>query len=56
MNTVSFHLSDQWSPINLEGKKRYGRDFLLQFQDKCTYRPKGLPKIPGVVLDKVSIM
>ena len=21
--------TDQWSPINLEGKKQYGRDFLL---------------------------
>ena len=50
----SFSPADQWSPVNPEGKKRYDRDFLLQFQKECTYKPDGLPNIPDIVLDRVS--
>ncbi|XP_052760532.1 eukaryotic translation initiation factor 4 gamma 1-like isoform X2 [Mya arenaria] len=45
---------DQWSPLNLEGKKHYDREFLLQFQfeSQATTKPAGLPDIPDIVLDK----
>jgi translation initiation factor 4G len=45
---------DQWSPINLEGKKQYDRDFLLQlqFSTESLEKPDGLPKLPDVILDK----
>ncbi|XP_072036491.1 LOW QUALITY PROTEIN: eukaryotic translation initiation factor 4 gamma 1-like [Amphiura filiformis] len=46
---------DQWSPVNPEGKKQYGRDFLLQFQPECKDKPDGLPHIPDIVLDKADI-
>ncbi|XP_033113712.1 eukaryotic translation initiation factor 4 gamma 3-like isoform X2 [Anneissia japonica] len=46
---------DQWSPINLEGKRQYDREFLMQFKDNCIDRPDGLPKIPEVVLDTANI-
>lgn len=26
------HPTDQWSPINVEGKKQYDREFLMQLQ------------------------
>ncbi|XP_033642512.1 eukaryotic translation initiation factor 4 gamma 3-like [Asterias rubens] len=46
---------DQWSPMNPEGKKQYGRDFLLQFQSDCKDKPEGLPHIPDIVLEKAEI-
>ena len=51
---TSMNFTDQWSPVNPEGKKQYGRDFLLQFQPECKDKPDGLPHIPDIVLDKVS--
>ena len=39
--------------MNPEGKKQYGRDFLLQFQSDCKDKPEGLPHIPDIVLEKV---
>lgn len=45
---------DQWSPVNPDGKKQYGRDFLLQFQKGCTDKPDGLPNIPDIVLDRAQ--
>lgn len=38
------------------GKRQYGRDFLLgfQFMPACIQKPEGLPPITDVVLDKVS--
>ena len=48
--------TDQWSPLNPEGKKQYDRDFLLSLQDQCSSRtkPDNLPDLPDVILDKVS--
>lgn len=45
---------DQWSPINMEGKKQYDRDFLLQlqFSTESMEKPDGLPRLPDVILDK----
>ena len=50
--------NDQWSPINMEGKKQYNREFLLQlrFSKESLKKPDGLPKLPGVILDKVIIL
>ncbi|KAM6313051.1 eukaryotic translation initiation factor 4 gamma 3 isoform 3-T4 [Podargus strigoides] len=46
---------EQWKPLNPEGKKRYDREFLLNFQftPACIQKPEGLPPISDVVLDKV---
>ena len=48
--------TDQWSPINPEGKKHYDREFLLQFQlaPEAVVKPPGLPEIPDIILDKVG--
>lgn len=45
----------QWKPLDLEGKKQYDREFLLdiQFMPACIQKPEGLPPISDVVLDKV---
>ncbi|KFV20228.1 Eukaryotic translation initiation factor 4 gamma 3, partial [Tauraco erythrolophus] len=47
---------EQWKPLDPEGKKRYDREFLLDFQfmPACIQKPEGLPPISDVVLDKVS--
>ena len=49
--------SDQWSPLNPEGKKQYDRNFLLQLQyaTESLEKPEGLPKLPEVILDRVSL-
>ncbi|KAL0978497.1 hypothetical protein UPYG_G00171250 [Umbra pygmaea] len=38
------------------GKRQYGREFLLgfQFMAACTQKPDGLPQISDVVLDKIN--
>lgn len=48
--------SDQWSPLNVEGKKQYDREFLLQlqFSSKSLEKPANLPTLPDVILDAVS--
>ncbi|XP_037533293.1 eukaryotic translation initiation factor 4 gamma 1 [Nematolebias whitei] len=47
---------DQWKPINTEEKKKYDREFLLEFQfiSASMNRPEGLPAISDVVLDKAN--
>lgn len=47
--------TEQWKPVDTEGKKQYDRDFLLDFQfmPACIQKPEGLPPISDVVLDKV---
>ncbi len=44
---------DQWSPINLEGKKQYDRDFLLQLRKdpQSMEKPSDLPNME-IVRDK----
>jgi len=44
---------DQWSPINVEGKKQYDRDFLLQLRKDplSSERPANLPNM-DIVKDK----
>ncbi|XP_052081892.1 eukaryotic translation initiation factor 4 gamma 1-like isoform X1 [Mytilus californianus] len=44
---------DQWSPLNMEGKKLYDREFLLQlqFSQESTAKPKDLPDLPDIILD-----
>lgn len=41
----------QWSPLNPDGKKVYGRDFLLQLQyiPESTQTPPGLPNLPEII-------
>nr|CAH0113663.1 unnamed protein product [Daphnia galeata] len=36
---------DQWSPVNPQGKRTYGRNFLLELQNSpaCQKKPPGLP-------------
>lgn len=48
-------LTEQWKPLDTEGKKQYDREFLLDFQfmPACIQKPEGLPPISDVVLDKV---
>ena len=53
---MTFDLSlfiEQWSPINTEGKKQYGREFLVQLsQDPMSLRkPVGLPSM-DIIKDK----
>ena len=52
-----FSPTEQWSPINPEGKKHYDREFLLQFQlaPEAVVKPPGLPEIPDIILDKVGV-
>ncbi|XP_077167495.1 eukaryotic translation initiation factor 4 gamma 3 isoform X4 [Paroedura picta] len=47
---------EQWKPLDTEGKKQYGREFLLDFQfmPACIQKPEGLPPISDVVLDKIN--
>lgn len=47
--------TEQWKPLDSEGKKQYDREFLLDFQfmPACIQKPEGLPPISDVVLDKV---
>uniref|UniRef100_A0A803TAZ0 Eukaryotic translation initiation factor 4 gamma 3 n=1 Tax=Anolis carolinensis TaxID=28377 RepID=A0A803TAZ0_ANOCA len=49
-------LTEQWKPLNPDGKKQYGREFLLDFQfmPACVQKPEGLPPISDVVLDKIN--
>ncbi|XP_076358075.1 eukaryotic translation initiation factor 4 gamma 3-like isoform X2 [Tachypleus tridentatus] len=48
-----YYPADQWSPLNLEGKKQYDRDFLLQLQSEpvSLKKPQGLPDLE-VIKDK----
>ena len=48
---------DQWSPLNMEGKKLYDRDFLLQLQyaQKSTTKPKDLPDLPDIILENPNL-
>jgi hypothetical protein len=43
----SFASTDQWSPLNQDGKKQYDRDFLLQLQydPLSKERPANLPTL-----------
>nr|XP_042899428.1 LOW QUALITY PROTEIN: eukaryotic translation initiation factor 4 gamma 3 [Parasteatoda tepidariorum] len=47
---------DQWSPVNIEGKKQYDRDFLLQLQcqPSSLVKPQNLPNL-DVIKDKAHI-
>jgi len=51
-------IADQWSPLNPEGKKHYDRNFLLELQyaTESLEKPDGLPQLPDVVLDTVSVV
>ncbi|XP_022249627.1 eukaryotic translation initiation factor 4 gamma 3-like isoform X2 [Limulus polyphemus] len=42
-----YYPADQWSPLNLEGKKQYDRAFLLQLQSEpiSLKKPQGLPNL-----------
>ncbi|XP_076087139.1 eukaryotic translation initiation factor 4 gamma 3-like isoform X1 [Mytilus galloprovincialis] len=44
---------DQWSPLNMEGKKLYDREFLLQlqFSKESTAKPKDMPDLPDIVIE-----
>ena len=46
--------TDQWSPVNPQGKKTYGRNFLLELQNSpaCQKKPHGLASLE-IVRDKV---
>ena len=52
--TLYFIFTDQWSPVNREGKKIYESNFILKLQNNpaCQEKPKGLA-VPEVVRDKV---
>ena len=52
---INGSFADQWSPLNLEGKKLYDREFLLQlqFSSKSTAKPAGLPDLPDIIIDTV---
>ncbi|XP_034813290.3 eukaryotic translation initiation factor 4 gamma 3 isoform X38 [Pan paniscus] len=47
---------ESWKPTDIEGKKQYDREFLLDFQfmPACIQKPEGLPPISDVVLDKIN--
>lgn len=51
------YLDDQWSPINQQGKKAYGRDFLLQLQEDpySKIKPTNLPDFDVVLKDSSKI-
>ena len=53
MKSLSPKFSDQWSPINQEGKKQYDRDFLMLLQNDplSKERPPNLPHL-DIVKDK----
>ncbi|XP_072569528.1 eukaryotic translation initiation factor 4 gamma 3 isoform X3 [Paramormyrops kingsleyae] len=46
----------QEEPVEVDGKRQYGREFLLgfQFMPACVKKPEGLPPISDVVLDKIN--
>jgi len=48
---------DQWSPLNLDGKKQYGREFLicLQRDPLSLTRPENLPNME-IVKDKPNVL
>ena len=50
------YASDQWSPLNLEGKKQYGREFLicLQRDPLSLQKPMNLPNME-IVKDKPNL-
>ena len=52
---IWFIFTDQWSPLNPEGKKTYDRHFLLQLQNNSASqkKPEGLPIILQRVRDIV---
>jgi len=47
--------SDQWSPLNPEGKKQYDRNFMLQLQfaNPSIVKPVGLPPMLDIILNEV---
>jgi len=47
--------TDQWSPLNPEGKKQYDRNFMLklQFEPSSIIRPANLPALPDIILNEV---
>jgi len=49
-------VTDQWSPLNPEGKKQYDRNFMLQlrFEPSSVTRPANLPSLPDIILNEVS--
>ena len=55
---VSVCLSDQWSPLNPEGKKQYDRNFMLQLQyvPSSVTRPANLPALPDIILTEVLVL
>jgi hypothetical protein len=48
---VCVYLPDQWSPLNLEGKKKYDSDFLMKLQDDplSKKKPENLPDFDVVL-------
>ncbi|XP_063235143.1 eukaryotic translation initiation factor 4 gamma 1-like isoform X2 [Bacillus rossius redtenbacheri] len=44
---------DQWSPVNLDGKKKYERDFLMELQNdpQSRRKPDNLPDLEVVLKD-----
>lgn len=52
-------ISDQWSPVNPDGKRQYDRRFLLELQNNplSLKKPESLPNLevvrdgPGRVID-----
>ena len=51
--TNFFLLAEQWSPINTEGKKQYGRDFLLKLASDPLSKQKPLNMPPmDIIKDK----
>jgi len=49
-------VTDQWSPLNPEGKKQYDRDFMLQlrYEPSSMTRPANLPALPDIVRNEVN--
>ncbi|XP_075212350.1 eukaryotic translation initiation factor 4 gamma 3-like isoform X3 [Lycorma delicatula] len=47
---------DQWSPLNPEGKKKYGREFLLDLQNEpqSMKKPDNLPNLEVVLHDHTN--
>lgn len=48
---------DQWSPINMSGRKSYDRDFLLrlQFDPNSKLKPANLPNLQAVLKDSLQV-
>ena len=51
-----FLLAEQWSPINTEGKKQYGRDFLLKLANDplSKQKPSNMPPM-DIIKDKPNV-